>query len=217
MQRETPQHDETVKYKSFDLDPKKTALVIVDMENDWCKPGGHRYFPAIDAVIPRVQTLMQTCRANGTPIIYVHSVRFPDSDEFVIFGQEPFILQGTWGAEFTEELTPRPTDHIVEKHTHDAFYQTQMDSVLQRLKILPATHHVIVTGVAMNVCAYHAILGFHLRHYHVVAPMDCLAARPGVPEFIERQFSGHAYNWNIHMTRLDMMKFRGLPVIAKAA
>jgi nicotinamidase-related amidase len=215
-ERKTPKHDESVRYKSFDLEPKSTALVIVDMENDWCKPGGHRYFPEIDPVIPRVKKLLETCRSNGTPVIYVHSVRFPDSDEFVIFGQEPFILKGTWGAEFTEELTPRPNESIVEKHTHDAFFQTMMDSTLQRLKILPHTHHVIVTGVAMNVCAYHAILGFHLRHYNVIAPMDCLAARPGVREFVERQFSGHAYNWNIHMTTLDKMKFRGEP-IAKAA
>jgi nicotinamidase-related amidase len=214
MQQETPKHDETVKYKSFDLDPRSTALVIVDMENDWCKPGGHRYFPEIDPVIPRLRRLLDQCRANGTQVIYVHSLRYPNSDEFVRFGQAPFIIKGTWGATYTEELTPLPTEHVVEKNTHDAFFQTEMDGVLQRLKILPTTHQIICTGVALNVCVYHAILGFHLRHYNVIVPMDCCAARPGIHPYVERQFSGHAYNWNVNMTRLDMMTFKSISAAA---
>jgi nicotinamidase-related amidase len=214
MERETPKHDETVKYKSFDLDPQSTAMVIVDMENDWAKPGGHRYFPEIDPVIPRIRRLLDMCRSNGTQVIYVHSLRYPDSDEFVRFGQEPFIIKGTWGATYTEELTPLKTEPVVEKNTHDAFFQTEMDNTLKRLKILPTTHRIICTGVALNVCVYHAILGFHLRHYNVVVPMDCCAARPGIHPYVERQFAGHAYNWNIHMTRLDMLTFQGQSVAA---
>jgi nicotinamidase-related amidase len=216
MERVTPQHNETVNYKSFSLDPKSTALVIVDMENDWCKPGGHRYFPEIDGVIPRVKKLLERCRANGTQVIYVHSVRFPDSDEFVRFGQEPFIIKGTWGATYTEELTPLPHEPVVEKHTHDAFFQTEMDNTLKRLNILPTTHHIMCTGVAMNVCVYHCIQGFHLRHYNVVVPMDCCAVRPGVRPYVERQFAGHAYNWNIHMTESDRITFAQTPM-AKSA
>ncbi len=210
------QQDGTVEYKSFRLDPKTTALVIVDMENDWCKPGGHRYFPEIDGVIPRLRALLETCRANGTQVIFVQSVRFPDSDEFVRFGQAPFILKGTWGSTYTEELTPLPGEPIVEKHTHDAFYQTEMDHLLQKLKIIPETHHIMCTGVAMNVCVYHAILGFHLRHYNVIVPMDCCAVRPGFKEYVEKQFAGHAYRWNVNMSRSDLISFEK-PLAAKTA
>src|SRR3954454_23185158 len=119
MTGQTPHHDETVKYQSLDLDPRSSALVIVDMENDWCKPGGHRYFPQIDPVIPRLKSLLERCRANGTQVIYVHSVRTPEADEFVRFGQAPFIIKGTWGATYTEELTPLKEEPVVEKHTHD--------------------------------------------------------------------------------------------------
>jgi nicotinamidase-related amidase len=198
---------EEVQYHSFDLNPETTALIIVDMENDWCRPGGHRYFPEVEPVIPRLKGLRERCRANNVQVIYSHSVRFKDSPEFVRFGQEPFIIKGTWGATIIEELHPQPEDSIVEKHSHDIFYQTKMDSTLQNLRILPETHTILCTGVALNVCVYHAILGFHLRKYNVVVPMDCCAVRPGFKEYVEKQFSGHAYNFNVKMTTSAQISF----------
>ncbi len=202
--------NEEVQYHSFDLSPETTALVVVDMENDWCRRGGHRYFPEVEPVIPRLKALLERCRVNGTQVIYSHSVRFNDSPEFVRFGIEPFIIKGTWGASIIEELTPLPGETIVEKHSHDVFYETEMDATLRRLRIHRNTHTILCTGVALNVCVYHAILGFHLRKYNVVVPMDCCAVRPQFKEYVEKQFAGHAYNFNVKMTTSDRITFSAI-------
>ena len=72
------------------LDPEFTALIVVDMENDFCKPGGKLYHPeGIDEVIPKQKHLLEKCRRSGVKVIFVQSVRYEDSPEFVRFGQPP--------------------------------------------------------------------------------------------------------------------------------
>ena len=141
-------------YKRVELDPKATALVIVDMENDFCKPGGKKYHPdGVDEVIPRLSTLLERCRAAGVQVIFVQSIRYPDSPEFVRFGRPPVLLKNTWGSTIIDELRPRKGESVVEKNTHDCFYKTRMDSLLKRLRVLPEADTIIVTGIAAGICA----------------------------------------------------------------
>jgi nicotinamidase-related amidase len=194
--------------KSLELDPKFTALVIVDMENDFCKPGGKLYHPdGVDEVIPKLSHLLERCREIGAQVLFVQSVRHEDSPEFVRFGHFPFILKNTWGSMFIEEVSAKEGEPIVEKNTHDCFYKTEMDTLLERLKILPETHTVIVTGVAANVCVYHAVIGFHIRHYNVIVPLDCCAGWPWGQKILETQMSDGAYNYNVKVTESERIRF----------
>jgi nicotinamidase-related amidase len=195
-------------YKSLELDPKVTTLVVVDMENDFCKPGGKLYHPdGVDEVIPRLQRLLERCRDAGTQVLFVQSMRDANSPEFVRFGHFPFILKNTWGSTFIEEVSPKEGEPVVEKNTHDCFYKTEMDNLLEKLKILPETHAVIVTGVAANVCVYHAVIGFHVRHYHVIVPIDCCAGWPWGQKILETQMSDGAYNYNVTVTESERISF----------
>lgn len=190
------------------LDPKFAALVIIDMENEFCKPGGAIYYPeGTDEVIPKLQGLLGRCRDVGAQVIFVQSTRFENSPEFVRFGQPPIILKDKWGSQFIEEVSPKPGEPLVEKHTHDCFYKTEMDNLLEKLRVLPETHSVIVGGVAANVCVYHAVIGFHVRHYNVILPMDCCAGRPEGRKILETQMSGHAYNYNVTVTQSEAIAF----------
>lgn len=195
-------------YKNVKLDPEFTALVVVDMENDFCKPGGKLYHPeGIDEVIPKLKGLLDRCRDAGTQIIFVQSVRYESSPQFARFGQPPFILKNTWGSAFIEEAAPKDGEAVIEKNTHDCFYQTEMDNILQQLKILPKTHSVIVVGVAANICVYHAVIGFHIRHYNVIVPMDCCAGWPSGCKVLEAQISDPAYSYNVALTQSEMISF----------
>ena len=183
-------------------------MVVIDMENDFCKPGGKLYHPdGVDEVIPQCQKLLERCRTEGLAIIFVQSLRDADSPEFVRFGTKPFILRNTWGSQYVEELTPRPGEPIVEKETHDCFHQTEMDSLLTRLSIKPETHSVIVIGVAADVCVYHAVIGFHVRHYNVVVPIDCCAGWPRGRRLLEKQMRLDAYNYNVAVAHSDRITF----------
>lgn len=195
-------------HRIVELNPQSSVLVIVDMENDFCKPGGKIYHPeGVDEVIPKLKNLLERCRNAGVQIIFVHSIRYENSPEFIRFGHFPYILKNTWGSTYIEEVAPQVGEPVIEKNTHDCFYNTEMDNLLGRLGILPETHTPIVTGVAANVCVYHAAIGFHVRHYNVVVPLDCCAGRPEGRKILETQMSGPAYNYNVTVTESDRIIF----------
>jgi len=178
------------------------------MENEFCKPGGKLYHSeGVDEVIPRLQQLLRKGREAGIQIIFVQSVRFPDSTEFIRFGQAPILLKGTWGAQLIEELSPKPGEPVIEKHTHDCFYQTEMDSLLERRNIRPESHAIIVGGINANICVYHAVIGFHIRHYNVIVPLDCCAGWPTGREMLKTQMADSAYSYNVRITQSDEITF----------
>jgi len=190
------------------LQSKSTALVVVDMENEFCKPGGKLYHSdGVDEVIPKLQRLLRRSREAGVQIIFVQSVRFQDSPEFIRFNQPTILLKGTWATQWIEELSPKPGEPIIEKHTHDCFYQTEMDSLLERLAIHPETHSIIVSGINANICVYHAVIGFHIRHYNVIVPLDCCAGWPAGREMLKTQMADPAYSYNVRLTQSDEITF----------
>jgi nicotinamidase-related amidase len=190
--------------KDIQLDPKKTALVVVDMENEFCKPEGKYYIgPAVAQTIDNVASLLKRCRDANMSIVYVRSVRYREDADFTRFGRQYHLIEGTNGPVIVPELKPQPGEPIVEKHTHDCFHNTKMDETLKRMGIGCETHKVIVTGVMSNVCVYHAMLGFHVRHYYTILPIDCTLGPPEVEDFILFQFSFSAYNYNVTLTTSD--------------
>lgn len=190
------------------LDSKSTALIVVDMENEFCKPGGKLYHPeGVDEVVPKLRHLLRRGREAGVQIIFVQSVRFPNSPEFSRFGQIPILLKGTWAAQLIEELTPMDGEPVIEKQTHDCFYKTEMDSLLERLNIQPETHSIIVSGINANICIYHAVIGFHIRHYNIVVPLDCCAGWPAGRKMLKTQMADSAYSYNVTLTQSDEINF----------
>ncbi len=190
------------------LNSKSTALVVVDMENEFCKPGGKLYHSeGVDGVIPRLQHFLREGREAGVQVIFVQSVRFTNSPEFIRFGQAPILLEGTWGARLIEELRPKAGEPVIEKHTHDCFYKTELDPLLERLTIRPETHTIVVGGINANICVYHAVIGFHIRHYNVIVPLDCCAGWPAEREMLKTQMANPAYSYNVALTRSDEIIF----------
>ncbi len=190
------------------LNSKSTVLVVVDMENEFCKPGGKLYHSeGVDEVIPKLRHLLMRSREAGVQVIFVQSVRFPNSPEFSRFGQTPILLKGTWSAQLIDELTPKEGEPVVEKHTHDCFYRTEMDPLLEKLKISPETHSIIVSGINSNICVYHAVIGFHIRHYRVIVPLDCCAGWPAGQEMLKTQMAEPAYSYNVAVTSSEVIDF----------
>jgi nicotinamidase-related amidase len=203
------------------LDPTYTALVVVDVENEFLRPAGRRYLgERAEQILAPLARLLERTRAAGAPVVYIHSVRDPDAAEFTVFQVDPHLLRGSWGAEYCEEIAPRPGEPIVDKHSHDCFNHTELEAVLARLGIRPCAFTVIVTGVALDICVSHAVLGFSVRDYWVAVPMDCVAARTVEAEVVGYQrFLHPAYAYNVAVTRSDLIEFRagvGIPTAARS-
>ena len=89
------------------LEPAKTMLLIVDMENEDAHPTGKRYMgEPVEQMIPRIAGLRRRVRQAGGLVVHTQSVRKPDSLEFTLFKNVVRKVEGTWGAEFVDELKP---------------------------------------------------------------------------------------------------------------
>jgi nicotinamidase-related amidase len=162
----------------LELDPAKTLLLIVDMENEDAHPLGKRFAgDAVTRIIPSIATLRRKVRQAGGSVVHTQSVRKPDALEFTAFNNVIRKIEGTWGAEFVDELKPEADEPVVVKYTHDCFYRTEMESLLERLELRPADARIIVTGISSRSCVQCAVTGFSIRSYYVYVPIDCTGQR----------------------------------------
>ncbi len=199
------------------VEAEKTMLVIVDMEKEGGDPAGERYMgEPIARIIPRIAELRRRVREAGGTVVHTQSIRAPDALEFTVFHNEVRKLEGTWAVEFVDELKPEPDEPVVVKRTHDCFYRTEMDSLLERLGMRPGDGRVIVTGVATRGCVQCAVQGFSMRDYYVYVPMDCTAQKEE-KEVLQAfsLFTGFGYRFNVTMTRSDLISLVPAPVRAR--
>ena len=167
------------------LTARKNALVIIDVQNEFCHPDGPfarkgMDMRIIDEMLSPLKRLISAAHKYGVPVVFVRNVEDsatdseawtlrPDGDERTVNGM--ICRRGSWGAEFYG-ITPQPDDTVVEKHRFSAFVNTPLDTVLRARKI----DVLVLAGVASNVCvestARHAVM----LDYHVVLAEDACAS-----------------------------------------
>lgn len=157
------------------VNPRKTAIVVVDMQNGFCHPDGSLYAEASEAAIEPVTDVIDRAVAADTRIVFTRDVHPPQQfedttyyDEFDRWGEH--VLEGTWDAELVSEL---PTDHadlIVEKHTYDAFHETELDGWLSARGI----ETLVFVGTLANVCVLHTAGSAGLRDYRPIIVEDAV-------------------------------------------
>jgi nicotinamidase-related amidase len=191
-----------------EIEASKTLLVIVDMENSSAHPKSKRYMgEPVERIIPKIAELRRCVRESGGRVVHTQSVRKTDALEFTLFHNEIRKLEGSWEAEFIDALKPAADEPVVVKYTHDCFYQTNMQSVLDKLAVRPGDSRVIITGVASRGCVQCAVTGFSIRDYYVYVPTDCTAAKDEVETLLSFSlYQGFGYRYNVTMTRSDMIK-----------
>jgi ureidoacrylate peracid hydrolase len=180
------------------FDPERTALLVVDMQNDFGTKGGMFDRAGIDisqiqkAVAPTARVIA-AARKAGTKVIYLKmgfrpdlsDAGPPDSPNWIKHtmmhvgevvrapdGTEGRILiRDTWNTEILSELQPRPDDIVIWKSRFSGFYQTELDSVLKRLnaKVL------VFTGCTTSVCVESTLRDATFRDYSPVLLVDCTA------------------------------------------
>src|SRR3954447_4003898 len=163
------------------LDPKRSALIIQDLQNDVIIEGGafaDSGAPAhatAQGVVANVAALADACRAKGVPVIHVwylveqgavglrqNAPLFPGVKE------ANALVRGTWGAAPAEGLEPQDGDHIVEKMRMNGFYDTQLDILLRGL----GADTIIVSGAWTNMSIEHTARHAADAGYEVVVPSD---------------------------------------------
>ena len=169
-----------------ELDRRRTALLVVDVQNDFCHPDG--YFAAVGfdvtpctEVAPRVAALVEEARRRQVPVVWTMST---NSDPPVhrlaparfrrarLAGRPPDqFLPGSWGWRLVDALAPRPPELVVEKPRYDAFLRTSLEDELRARGIAA----VVVTGVITNCCVDTTARSAFMRGFDVLVLEDCVA------------------------------------------
>lgn len=155
------------------LDPASTAVIVVDMINEFCKPGGKMVLPGYEVLVPPQLAVIDAARAAGAPVIWVHdSHRKNMRREREFLKRTPHGTEGTWATEIIEDLGARADEIHVVKHRYSSFFQTDLDLVLKDMVI----DQLVVFGVVTNICVRSTVHDAFFNGYEVIVPRDCCAA-----------------------------------------
>lgn len=162
------------------LTPERTALLVIDMQNDFCAVGGYlqkeRNYDVsfAPAVAERIGAMVEHARQSGVSLVWIRSIydfKYLNAAERAKRGTEGCCLEGTWGVDFFR-LAPLDHEFIVDKHCFDAFKNPALDRYLRAKGI----ETLIITGVATNVCVDSTLRDGFFHGYNIVLLEDCVAS-----------------------------------------
>lgn len=176
-----------------------TAVIVVDMENDFGSNGGMFdkagiNISMIQKVVPPTARVIEAARQAGIKIIYL---KMGYSEDLSDIGKEGsknrighlqfmhvgdtmtapngskgrILIRDTWGTEIVSELKPQSDDIVIYKTRFSGFYQTSLDSILKKLNIT----YLIVTGCTTSVCVESTVRDAMFRDYSSIVLEDCTA------------------------------------------
>ena len=179
------------------LDTRRTAVLVIDMQNDFGSIGGSFHRAGIDismirAAVPPTASALQAARRSGLPVIYLKmgfrpdlaDAGAPDSPNYTRHQQllglgvpihaptgktSRILIRDTWNTNIVAELTPEAEDVVLYKHRFSGFFQTDLDAVLTRRRI----KYLVVTGCTTSICVESTIRDAMFRDYSCVLLKDC--------------------------------------------
>ncbi len=152
------------------VDPARTALVVIDMQNDFVKQGGSLVVADAEATLPKIQGLLELARESGMKVVYSQDTHTDGDPEWKIWPEH--AREGTWGWNIVEELAPREGEAVIRKVRYDAFYGTHLDHFLRIWGI----DTLVICGTVANICVHYTAASAGLRWYDVVIPRDAVSA-----------------------------------------
>jgi len=156
--------------KNVVLPANKTALIVVDMQNDFVNPKGALYVKGSEKIVPTIRSLVEKARKKNVMIVFTMDTHMEDDIEFSIWPKH--TVEGSWGWQIVDELKPEKNDVIVRKLRYDAFFGTPLDHILR----IRGIEYVVVCGVVANICVLHTAGSAALHGYKVVFPIDATVA-----------------------------------------
>jgi len=147
------------------------ALLIIDMLNDFVRPGAPLEVPQNREILPALQQRLLNARRDNTPIIFINDGHSVNDPEFSRMGWSPHAIQGTEGAAVINELAPLANETQIIKKTYSGFNNTPLEKILKNLGI----EELVLTGCVSNICILYTAADAVMKGYNVIVPTDCVA------------------------------------------
>lgn len=107
-------------HEEVGVDPGRTALIVVDMQNDFVREGGSLRVPDAEGTVPRIRELLTLARESGMRVVYSQDTHEDGDPEWEIWPEH--ARKGSWGWRIVDELAPLEDEVVIQKVRYDAFY-----------------------------------------------------------------------------------------------
>lgn len=185
------------------IDPAKSAMIVVDMQNDFVADGAPMETPAARAMVPELAAALNACRDAGIRVIFTAHVHRRDGCDMGLFddlhppiANRDALVDGTPGVDIYPELAPRPGEHVIKKHRYSAFFGTDLDIILREWGL----DTVIISGTTTENCCHATARDAMFRNYRVVFLSDATATY----DYPDRGF-GPMSNADVHHATLVIL------------
>ena len=162
-------------YRFDRIDPSRTAMIVVDMQNDFVSPGAKLQSAQAHRMVPKLASTLKFCREQGIRVVYTAHVHRKDGCDMGLFDDlYPPIADGsalvddTQGVEIFGDLAPAPGEHVVKKHRYSAFFATDLDLILREW----GNESVIISGTTTENCCHATARDAMFRNYKVAFLSD---------------------------------------------
>lgn len=150
----------------IEIIPKKTALLVIDMLNDFVMENGSLVVPVAESLVPIQKQLLEVSRGVGVSVVFLTDSHRPDDDEFTKWPAH--AVAGTWGARIIDSLAPIEGDSVITKRRYSGFYGSDLDLTLRE----KAIDNVIIVGVLTDICVMYTSADASARGYKVLVVSD---------------------------------------------
>ena len=179
-------------------DPTKTALLLVDVINDLEFDGGEDLLVYARPMAQQIAALKQWAKANDMPVIYANDNFGQWRSDFRKLVQS-CCEHPVRGQEIARLLKPHEDDYFILKPKHSAFFQTNLDLLLQDLGITT----LILVGMAADMCVLFSANDAYMRGFAVIVPADCVASE-------SRDFNDHVLTLMQRVLKADITPFAAI-------
>ncbi|MFZ0038889.1 MAG: isochorismatase family cysteine hydrolase [Candidatus Acidiferrales bacterium] len=208
----------SAKPEPVEIDPAKSAIVVVDMQNAFANKGGTLDIASVDLseaprVVRTIRSVIDAARSARVQIVYLQMAYKPDLSNagtpnspnchkelaMHLMRTKPelggkLLTEGTWDSEIVDELAPRPGDLVVVKTRYSGFTGTTLDSQLR----VRGIRNLIFTGIAANVCVESTLRDAYFLDYWPILVADGTMAAGGQAIFDATLFNVESFfGWSV--------------------